>query len=235
MDFTKRSDTPELMDDLSLSDAELAVALNDIATVNKFLGGNKITVSGLKTLIAQHPEKETWTVVDVGCGDGEVLRYVASKFKDFDKKIHFIGMDINEKSIKRARAKSKDCDNLEFRPKNILTINEGDIACDVILCTLTLHHFSDEQIAIFLKKFENLAGVGIVINDLQRSKLAYQLFKLFSSIFMKSDIARHDGKVSIARSFKKVELEAISQRLGFAKDSIQWKWAFRYLWIINTL
>ncbi|WP_405224372.1 methyltransferase domain-containing protein [Dokdonia sp. Asnod1-B02] len=235
MNFKNRSTTPELMDDPSLPEVDLHLALKDLATVNKYLGGNHITITALEDLISAHPEKKKWNVLDVGCGDGEVLRHIAKHFKNSAIDISFYGVDINDKSIDSAREKSKDFDNLTFSRQNILTIDETTFECDVIICTLTMHHFSDEQLLVFMEKFKKLASIGIIVNDLQRSKIAYRLFQLFSGIFMKSKIAKYDGRVSIARSFRRKELETYSKQLALDDYSIQWKWAFRYLWVIKTI
>jgi 2-polyprenyl-3-methyl-5-hydroxy-6-metoxy-1,4-benzoquinol methylase len=235
MNFKNRSTTPELMDDPSLPEVDLHLALKDLATVNKYLGGNHITITALEDLISAHPEKKKWNVVDVGCGDGEVLRHIAKHFKNSAVDISFYGVDINDKSIDSAREKSKDFDNLTFSRQNILSIDETTFECDVIICTLTMHHFSDEQLLVFMEKFKKLASIGIIVNDLQRSKIAYRLFQLFSGIFMKSKIAKYDGRVSIARSFRRKELETYSKQLALDDYSIQWKWAFRYLWVIKTI
>lgn len=235
MNFNTRSTLPELMDDPTLPEADLRLALKDIATVNRFLGGNAITIKALEKMITRHPSKKKWRVVDVGCGDGEVLRQIARYFKDKPYTIDFLGVDINDKSIERARHKSEGIEQLTFSTQNILTINESTFDCDVILCTLTMHHFSDEQLIAFMKKFQELASIGIIVNDLQRSKIAYRLFQLFSGIFMKSKIAKYDGRISIARSFRKEELETYSKQLALRDYSINWKWAFRYVWVIRTI
>jgi hypothetical protein len=52
---------------------------------------------------------------------------------------------------------------------------------------------------------------------------------------MKSPIARHDGRISIARGFILEELKQFSKHLGFENDTIGWKWAFRYLWVIKKI
>lgn len=235
MNFNKRSTAAELMDDPSLPEADLKLALKDIALVNRFLGGNAITIKALEHMIARSPDKKEWKVVDVGCGDGELLRQITHYFKDKPYTIDFLGVDINIKSINRARQKSVGIKQLAFSTQNILTINESTFDCDVILCTLTMHHFSDEQLIAFMKKFQKLASIGIIVNDLQRSKVAYRLFQLFSGIFMKSKIAKYDGRISIARSFRKEELETYSKQLALRDYSINWKWAFRYVWVIRTI
>jgi hypothetical protein len=71
----------------------------------------------------------------------------------------------------------------------------------------------------------------MVVNDLHRHKLAYYLFKIIG-LFIKNKMVREDGLISVLRAFKRKDLEAISRQIK-AKYSVQWKWAFRYLWILK--
>ena len=102
---------------------------------------------------------------------------------------------------------------------------------DIVLCTLFLHHFKKEQLISFLQSTIQKARLGIVVNDLHRHKLAYYLFKIIG-LFIKNKMVREDGLISVLRAFKRKELEAISRQIK-AKYSVQWKWAFRYLWILK--
>ncbi len=235
LDLTHRSNAPELMDNPELPTAELIPALNDITKVNKLLNGNLITVKAIEKLFREYPEKKEWRIVDFGCGDGQMLRRVARYFKNHSNTIDLLGVDLNAKSIRLGESLSQDYDNITFEQRNILEVNEKEFDCDILLCTLTMHHFNDKEIVRFMEKFQKLAGTAIVVNDLERSPLSYQLFRVFSRIFMKSTIAKHDGRISIARSFKRKDLEAYAQELGLKKYSITKKWAFRYLWLIKTI
>jgi hypothetical protein len=101
------------------------------------------------------------------------------------------------------------------------------------LCTLTLHHFKDPQLLELIGYFERQAKLGLVINDLHRSALAYYLFQAICFIFRLNDMSREDGLVSILRGFKKRDLQSYSKQLNFKDYSVQWKWAFRYQWIVR--
>ena len=72
----------------------------------------------------------------------------------------------------------------------------------------------------------------MVVNDLQRSEIAYGLFKLLG-IVISNDMIKQDGLTSILRAFKRKELEQISNKLNL-KSQIRWQWAFRYQWLIRT-
>ena len=234
-DLTIRSSEQELMDDPAISQTELQKALLDIPRVNKLLGGNRITIKALERLFIENPLKKEWTIVDVGCGDGEMLRLIADYFKPKNLHLHLVGLDLSPQSIAMGRELSTAYQNIALEVKDILTIDQESFECDIIVCTLTLHHFKNPEILVFMRQFVALAQIAVVINDLQRSKIAYQLFRLFSRIFIKSHIAKNDGLISIASAFKKQELKIVAQQLKLKHSEITWKWAFRYLWLIKTL
>ncbi|WP_350285763.1 methyltransferase domain-containing protein [uncultured Croceitalea sp.] len=232
MNFTYRSSILELMDDPNLEADKYRQAYLDINRCNKWLGGNKITIKALKILLKSRAQK-SYTILDMGCGDGEMLRQVAQAFKKKPVKLNLIGVDLKDDILDLAREKSVDYPAIQFKNQNILALTETS-GCDVLLCTLTMHHFTDEQIKIFLTKFSKVARIGVVINDLQRSKLAYALFKLFSIFFIRSHTAKYDGLVSITKGFLKNELWAYAKNISTMQHSIQWKWAFRYVWVMQT-
>ena len=101
------------------------------------------------------------------------------------------------------------------------------------MSTLTLHHFKNDDILYLMRIFNQNSKIGIVINDLQRSKIAYRLFQLICFILRLNKMPKEDGLVSILRGFKKQDLIDFSTKLGFKKYYLSWKWAFRYQWIIE--
>ena len=107
--------------------------------------------------------------------------------------------------------------------------------CDIILCTLTLHHFSDDEIIKLMTVCSEQAKVGIVINDLHRSILAYRLFQLFGWLWRLKPMPRADGLTSILRGFKRKELEELAVKTNLFQYTIRWKWAYRYQWIISNI
>jgi 2-polyprenyl-3-methyl-5-hydroxy-6-metoxy-1,4-benzoquinol methylase len=73
---TYRTNASEIMDDFQLEGDELRDALDKIAKINQLLGGNKLTFT-VKELIANNPKTTEITIVDVGCGNGDMLRTLA--------------------------------------------------------------------------------------------------------------------------------------------------------------
>lgn len=232
IDWTQRSEQAELMDNFTGPIEELETVLNDITRVNRVLGGNKITVDAVFKLIEAYP-KESYTILDIGCADGNMLRNIAAEARKRNIRVELIGIDLSADALKLARKASLDFPEITYKAKDILTTDFSDFECDIVTTTLTLHHFKDEGIFKFLHQFERLSTIGIVINDLERSKLAYRLFKAFSLIFLRTKTARIDGLISITRSFSKSELMTFATQLPDLTHKISWKWAFRYVWVMH--
>jgi len=229
---THRSDAPELMDDFNMEGEILRDALDKIANINQLLGGNKITLDGVASLIKSKPKQEIIRIIDIGCGSGDMLRTLAAYGKKHQLIFLLKGIDANSFTIDYARDLSNAYENITYECKDIF--NDDNEECDIMLCTLTLHHFKDEEIIAFLRNYMRLAKLGIVINDLNRNKMAYYLFKAVCFLFRLNDMSREDGLVSILRGFKRADLLAYSNVLKPKFFSIKWKWAFRYQWIIKT-
>ena len=227
-----RTEEEETMDDFSLEGEELREALDKIASINQLLGGNKLTLGSVKQLNLSK-EKEI-TIVDVGCGNGDMLRTLANFGIKNNYKFKLIGIDANAFTITYAKKISLEYSNISYQCIDIFDKVFGEIKYDIVLCTLTLHHFKKEQINYLLQLFSRQATIGIVINDLHRSKIAYRLFQVLCFVFQLNKMSREDGLISILRGFKKEELVAFSERNNLKKYTIKWKWAFRYQWIIKN-
>lgn len=227
-----RTQETEIMDDFSLHGEELKVALDQIAQINQLLGGNNLTLHGIKRLLKKCNTSQNITIADIGCGNGDMLRMLADFGKKNKLNFRLVGIDANAFTINYAKTLSSEYSNIEFLCEDIFSADFKALKYDIVLCTLTLHHFTNEQILNIITTFNNNAEIGIIINDLHRSKLAYRLFQLICFIFNLNKMSREDGLVSILRGFKKNELEEFSKKLNFKNYTISWKWAFRYQWII---
>lgn len=235
LNTTYRTNEAEIMDDFLLQGDELQDALDKIAKINQLLGGNSLTLNGLKTLLEHSDKSSLITIVDIGCGNGDMLRYVSEFGENEGYNFNLIGIDANAFTIKHAENLSTHYPNISYQCQDIFDESFNQIKYDIILCTLTLHHFKNEEIIKLAKQFYANCTTGIVINDLHRSKLAYRLFQVICTLFSLNKMSREDGLVSILRGFKKEDLEQLSKQIGLKKYTIQWKWAFRYQWIITKI
>ena len=230
---TKRSEEAEIMDDFELKGEELEQTLSDLEKINKWLGGNKITLNGIRELLKDTPDNTVVRIADVGCGSGAVLREIANWGRSQKFELVLIGIDANPYAIEIAQRRSNYYPEINFEALNIFSEEYQLQDYDIVLCTLTLHHFKNEEILELLNTFKTQSNIGVIINDLQRSKTAYILFQAFCKVFINNEIARKDGLTSILRGFKKKDLKKLAKEIPAKKHSINWKWAFRYRWIIK--
>ena len=231
VDTSHRSSEIEMMDDFTIEGVVFRDTLDKLEIINRFLGGNKLTIHGLKKLLENQLKNKTITIVDLGCGHGDILRDVAEFGRKKNYSFKLIGIDANFAAIEYARELSKEYSELSFEMIDIFSEDFKKQSYDIVLCTLFLHHFKNEELISFLKSTIKKVTIGVVINDLHRHKLAYYLFKLIG-FFIKNKMIREDGLISILRAFKRKDLENISIQMK-VQFSIQWKWAFRYLWVLK--
>ena len=220
------------MDNFDLEGKELQDALDKIATINQLLGGNQLTLQGVKKVLKRIDKIKEIRIVDVGCGNGDMLRYIADYGIKNNYNFKLIGIDANAFTINHAQNLSTQYPNIQFETEDIFDKSFSELKYDIVLCTLTLHHFKEKEILYLLSLFLNNTTTGIVINDLHRSKIAYRLFQVLCKLFSLNKMSREDGLISILRGFKKIELIAFSKHLNLTEYILNWKWAFRFQWII---
>ncbi len=230
-----RTSLEEELDDFSLAGDELRDALDKIALINQWLGGNKITLDGINELVVNWPKEKPISIIDIGCGNGDMCRAVADFGRQKGLTINILGIDANAYTVGHAAAISQTYPAISYAVMNVFDEDFAQLEYDVALCTLTLHHFTDQEILRIMNLLTNRAKLGVVVNDLQRSALAYRLFQLICFVFRLNKLSKEDGLISILRGFKKEELESFSTQLTGKAYQINWRWAFRYQWIIKNL
>jgi hypothetical protein len=232
VDFKKRSTEIEIMDTFSGTTKELATILQDINRVNRLLGGYSITLSAVFKLLTLE-DKKSYTILDMGCAEGTMLRKLAKEARKRNIPLKLIGVDLNKQGLELATYYSIEYPEITYLEADILTADFSSYNIDVVMTTLTLHHFTDKGVVQFVNQFNSLASLGVVINDLDRNPIAYYLFKAFSFFFIKTEIAKKDGLLSIRRAFKKKDLMRYASQVKNASHQIEWKWAFRYVWVLK--
>ena len=231
----QRTSQEEIMDDFSLEGDELRDALDKIAVINHWLGGNRLTLDGINELLTNWPKEKVVTIIDIGCGNGDMCRAVADFGNQEGRHFRIVGIDANAYTIDHARAISTTYPTISYAVMNVFDDDFAALTYDIALCTFTIHHFSDKEILNLMSLFTKKATLGVVVNDLQRSALAYRLFQLVCFVFRLNRMSREDGLVSILRGFKRRELESFSRQLPIKAYQINWRWAFRYQWIIRNV
>ena len=231
VDTRYRTDRVELMDDFALDGPVLHDTLDKLTGINRWLGGKGPTINGLKYLLKDHPKEKPVTCIDLGCGDGDMLRRVANFGQAAGYTFNLIGVDANRNTVAYGENLSANYPNIRFVCCDVFSDEFRSLEYDVVLSTLFLHHFKEEEVSKLLELLMKKATIGVVVNDLHRHPLAYYLFRMLC-VLISNSMVKEDGLTSILRGFKREDLQRISEGAG-VKSRIRWKWAFRYQWIIE--
>lgn len=229
--FSQRSYDKEIMDDLEFEGPVLDQSLKELRTINKLLGGNKVTTSGLNKLIKKNPQG-SYSIADIGCGGGDMIRVMADWANNNQIKCHFTGIDANPNTIEFAKERLKDLEYVKFKVENVFDDSFEHEKVDIITCTLFTHHFTDEELLKLFGSFLKKAKLGIIINDLHRHQLAYFSIKALTRLFSKSPMVQNDAPLSVLRGFSKKDLKSILSQSGMDNVQIKWFWAFRWQLIV---
>lgn len=215
--FKYRSNELELLDNETIPKADLYLNLQELAFINKYLGGHQTILRGLQQF------KNVKSIVEIGSGGGDNLRAI----QKWNPSFQLSGVDLKQDCIDFSKTNSQ---SINFYCSDYQVFNKQ---ADVIFNSLFCHHFKDEALVEMFKWMHENSKLGFIIGDLHRHWLAYYSIKSLSALFSKSYLLKNDAPLSVKRGFKKSELVNLLEKAGIKDYKIQWVWAFRYLIVIK--
>lgn len=220
-----RSTDAEWMDGDDVSDADMAACLRDLAQVNRLTLARRPTLAFLDRAVAQWGGARPLRIIDVGAGEGDMLRAIARWAARRGVAVSLAGHDLNPRCIAAARAATPAAMGIAFI--------HGDAADapqppDIILSSLVAHHMADAELAGFLAWQDRTARLGWFVNDLRRHWFAYHGFRLLSTVAGWHRFVRHDGPVSVARSFVRTDWDRLLADAGVAGAQVEAWFPFRW-------
>lgn len=226
MSWNQRIHAREHIDDPRISFNVLTETYRQLSRVNKFTLGYWPMMRGLKYFLARYRGRREITILDIGCGNGELLRRIECFGRRAKVPLKLTGIDLSPAIVTAAQQMTNSAD-IAFIQGDALDHAEP---YDLIISLLTTHHLTDDNIVKLLSKMTANARLGWLIVDLNRHRIAYYFIKFFLRIFPFNAVMRHDGPISVERSFRRRDWEHLIMRAGIDKDSIKITWYpnFRY-------
>jgi 2-polyprenyl-3-methyl-5-hydroxy-6-metoxy-1,4-benzoquinol methylase len=232
--FADRSAGQEIMDDLNCAGPVVDQTLRELEIINRLLGGNGVTVNGVRQLLNRTIPRKEFSIADLGCGGGDMLKRVASWGARHKIILHLFGIDANSNIIEFAKKNTAAYSNIRYQAVDIFSNEFKQQKFDVITATLFTHHFSNDQLVELLGAIKKQAHIGIVINDIHRHWFAFYAIRILTRFLSKSAMVKFDAPLSVLRAFTRQDLEAILNRAGITSYSLHWRWAFRWQLIIRS-
>jgi 2-polyprenyl-3-methyl-5-hydroxy-6-metoxy-1,4-benzoquinol methylase len=233
VDFTSRSTSIEIMDDLDCKGEVVDQTLRELDFINQWLGGNAVTINAVKSVWRSIPKDQTIAIADLGCGSGEMLRILARLAKKANRKVELKGFDANSNITNFATNHSKDF-NISYHSINVFSPEFQQQKFDIVLATLFMHHFTEVELISLFSSLKKQTTTAIIINDIHRHPLAYDSIKLLTKVFSRSAMVKFDAPLSVLRAFTKTELQTILRKAKISYYELTWKWAFRWQLIIRN-
>jgi 2-polyprenyl-3-methyl-5-hydroxy-6-metoxy-1,4-benzoquinol methylase len=229
LDLAQRSKEAEWLDGADLDPLELARVLRDLATFNQLFLGHYPLLHWLGQAVTAAGNSAPLTLVDIGCGYGDLLRTIRRWARRRNLDINLLGVDLNAETIDIARSATSAADRIDFEVVNIFELAHAT-PIDLMVCSLVTHHLLDDQITEFLQLMEKKARCGWAICDLQRSRFLYHFIGIASRLGRFHPMIAHDGQISVARSLTRTEWESRIADAGISAADVSIHWfLFRYL------
>jgi 2-polyprenyl-3-methyl-5-hydroxy-6-metoxy-1,4-benzoquinol methylase len=187
--------------------------LADLSKVNVVTFSSRPTLSFLKRAVG---DRRSFSLLDVGFGQGDMLRTIAKWAARRGVEAQLVGVDLNPNSEIMAREATDPS-----LPIRYLTGDYHDQAgggWDFVISSIVTHHMTPAEIDAFLRFMEAESRTGWLVNDLHRHRFAYFGFPLLARLARWHRIVREDGQLSIARSFRPEEWRALLATAGLERS-----------------
>ena len=202
----------EQMDDPALPPAEYEAVLADLGRVNRWTLAARPT---LAFLARGTSGMRRFRLIDIGFGDGGMLRAIARWAARRGLEAELVGVDLNPKSEAAARAATPPDLAIDWRTGDYRHQDRFDFA----ISSLVAHHMSDEELRTFLRWMEAETERGWMVNDLHRHTFSYLGYPVLARLLGVHRIVREDGRLSIARSFRPPEWRVILAEAGIPEGA----------------
>lgn len=214
-DLSTRSRQEEQMDAPDLDPATYERVLHDLARVNRWTFTAWPSIAFLRRAVGNARQ---FRLLDVGFGDGDVLRAIARWARKQGIDAELVGVDLNEKSLAAARSATPPELSIDYRAGDYQDQPES---FDFIISSQVTHHMTDAQLMTFLHHMEAKARMGWLICDLHRHGFAHWGYPILAQLLRVHRIVREDGQLSIARSFRRADWIGSLAEAGITADQVR--------------
>ena len=199
------------MDRPQLVSSELEKDLRNIRQLNRFFGSHRLVLHFLRRWIKPGDHVR---IVDLATGSGDIPRLIVDYVQKIGAKVEVDALDRQSATLEIARKLSGNYPEISYIDANILEWQPAD-PYDIVLCSLALHHFSDEDAVRLLRRCRELSQKFVLVSDLRRGLLATIGVYLLTALIFREPMTRYDGRVSAARAFSFAELDDLAGRAGW--------------------
>lgn len=209
------ADTPELLDGPLDDLVALAANLRDLRRINRLLGGTRLSRQALGALVGQRTEP--LTLLDVGTGAADIPASLVTRPLPDGPRLTVTAIDSRAEVLAAAiagRADLASLDGLHLAIGDGRALQDPDGSHDVVHASLVLHHLEPDDAIRFLGEMSRVARLGVIVNDLARSRLAWMGAWLLGHVLTGNRLTRHDAPLSVRRAYTPQEMRSLMTEAG---------------------
>lgn len=205
IDLAKRDrDLRELMDDPACDPDALRRTYGQFGLVNAAVAGwRRRYRRDLRPLLSAD---RVTTLLDVGCGAGDVARALARWAARDGLRLAVTAVDPDPRAYAYAVERGGAASPVTLRCCSSADLVAEGRRFDVVISNHVLHHLDEAELAALLADSAVLARRLMLHNDLTRSRVAYAAYGLVSRAAGRRSFLRTDGLRSLRRSYRAAEL-----------------------------
>jgi 2-polyprenyl-3-methyl-5-hydroxy-6-metoxy-1,4-benzoquinol methylase len=202
---------PELMDRPQPLTRELERDLANIRSLNRWFGSYRQVRHFLVRWLQPNDKAR---ILDVSTGSGDIPRLIVDFARGGNVSVQIDAIDQQAATIEIARRLSNDYPEIEFFCANLFAWKPSE-PYDIVLCSLTLHHFSEDDAVRVLQKCREFSREHVLVADLRRSLwLTFGVYLVTATIYHEA-MTKTDARLSAARAFSFAELRELALRAGW--------------------
>jgi ubiquinone/menaquinone biosynthesis C-methylase UbiE len=202
---------PELMDRPQPVTRELERDLANLRSFNRWFGGHRLLRHFLRRWLTPNGKAR---ILDVATGSGDIPRLVVDHTRRQNISVHVDAIDQQASTIEIARGLSAAYPEIDFFCADLFEWNPPE-SYDIVLCSLTLHHFSNNDAVRVLQKIRELSIARILVADLRRARLLTWAVYFVTATIYRDEMTRTDARLSAARAFSFIEMREVAERAGW--------------------
>lgn len=219
----------EIMDDPDVDRGLHLAALRGIARINRFSGSAAVLLPALLQSARSRRGREL-RVLDVATGSGDVPIALKRTMTSYGfPNLRFFGCDVSETALDAARTNAvKQKVDVRFFHHDIYRSSLKE-EFDVVMCSLFLHHLSDEEAVVSMRRMKDAATGKILVNDLIRSRLNYLTVWMTCRLLTRSKMVHIDGPLSVRKAFTVDEVRRLAAEAGMPNATVERRRPGRFL------
>ena len=202
----------ELMDRPQPVSGELERDLENLRGLNRWFGSYALITYFLRRWVKSGAHLR---VLDLATGSGDIPRLIADYGRAAKADLQIDAIDQQASTVEIAKKLSAQYPEISFFEGNVFEWSASE-PYDLVLCTLALHHFSEDDAVRLLQHARELSRQFVLVSDLRRGWLATIGVWLLTATIFREPMTKYDGRVSAARAFSFSEMAELARRAGWS-------------------